>query len=75
MLEYLKYLIKTPSRLLFALGVTLFTLILGTTVFIMREDFIMENSVSFFVFTELFLLTLLVIGNYQVYSEWKNGRK
>jgi len=75
MKDFLKYLFKTPSRLLFLLGVFIFTLGLGIVVFIMREEFILENSVSFFVFTELFLLTILLISSNQVYTEWKNGRK
>jgi len=73
MKEYLKYLIKNPSKLLFSLGVTLFTTILGTILFIVREELIMENSVSMFVFLELFLVTTLIIGNYQPYKEWKDG--
>jgi hypothetical protein len=73
MKEYLKYLIKNPSKLLFSLGVTLFTIILGVSTFIIREDFIIENSLNFFIFSELFFTAILVIGNYQVYKEWKDG--
>jgi len=47
MKEYLNYLVKNPSKLLFALGGSLFT---------------------------LFLIVILFAVNYQVYTEWKDGR-
>lgn len=73
-MEYVKYLLKNPSKLLFPLGATIFSLVLGIVVFIVREEFILENSVGLFVFTEIFLLLILIVSNYQVYKEWKDGR-
>lgn len=73
MTKYLKYLIKNPSKLLFALGATIFTLTAGILIIINREEFILENSIELFVFVEVFLSVILTVSNYQVYKEWKDG--
>jgi len=75
MKEYFKYLIKNPSRLLFSLGVSIFSITLLIVIFILREEFIAENSPTLFVFSETFMLLLLFVGNYQVYKEWEDGHK
>lgn len=73
MTKYLKYLIKNPSKLLFALGATIFTLTIGVIIIINREEFILENSLGLFIFSEVFLSVILTASNYQVYKEWKDG--
>jgi hypothetical protein len=75
MKEYFKYLIKNPSRLLFSLGVSIFSITLLIVIFILREEFIAENSPTLFVFSETFMLLLFFVGNYQVYKEWEDGHK
>ena len=73
MKKYLNYLVKNPSKLLFALGGTIFTLFLIVITLVYGEDIVYENSITFFVFIELFLGVLLFTVYYQVYKEWKDG--
>ena len=74
MKEYLTYLIKNPSKLLFALGGSIFTLFLVVICFLFKEDIIINNSSTFYLLIQVFPLLILFAVNYQVYTEWKDGR-
>ena len=74
MKEYLNYLVKNPSKSLFALGGSVFTLFLIVICVLFREDIIMNNSSTFYLLIQVFLMVILFAVNYQVYTEWKDGR-
>jgi len=74
MKEYLNYLIKNPSKLLFALGGSIFTLFLIVICFFLKEDIIIDNSSIIYLLLQSFLVIILFVVNYQVYTEWKDGR-
>lgn len=74
MKEYLNYLVKNPSKSLFALGGSLFTLFLIVICVFFKEDIVDNNSYIFYLFIQTFLMLILFAVNYQVYTEWKDGR-
>jgi len=74
MKEYLNYLVKNPSKLLFALGGSLFSLFLIVICVFFKEDIVDNNSYIFYLFIQVFLMLILFVINYQVYTEWRDGR-
>jgi hypothetical protein len=72
-MEYIKYLLKNKTRLLFVLFVNVFTLPLLIFLF-SNYEYVVDES-SEFVFFVLTILTILIsiLGNYQPYKEWKDG--
>lgn len=74
MKEYLNYLTKNPSKLLFALGGSVFAIFLIVICLLFREDIVMNNSLAFYLFIQVFSVLILFVVNYQVYIEWKDGR-
>lgn len=74
MKEYLNYLIKNPSKLLFAFGGSVFAIFLIVICLVFREDIVMNNSLAFYLLIQVFSVLILFVVNYQVYIEWKDGR-
>lgn len=73
MKNYLNYLKNSPVKLLWLCGVSLFciTCVLYLTKGI--ESTIDDIGYVFYYGIMLFLLTILIVSNYQTYKEYKDG--
>jgi|688.fasta_scaffold790176_3 hypothetical protein len=72
-MEYIKYLLKNKSKLLFHLFVSIFTISITTFLITEMEYVIDESSELIFILLLILLSLVFCIGNYQPYSEWKDG--
>ncbi len=74
-MNYIKYLLKNKTRLLFVIFLNLFTIGILTHL-IINYDYVVEESSEFvFKLFVVLLLAIFFVGNYQPYKEWNDGNK
>jgi hypothetical protein len=72
-MEYIRYLLKTKSVLLFVIFLNLFTVSIATFSLFNMEYVISESSEFVFILLMILTVSIFVFGNKQPYDEWKDG--
>jgi hypothetical protein len=72
-MEYIKYLLKTKSVLLFVIFLNLFTVSIATFSLLNMEYVISESSEFVFIVLMIITTSVFIFGNKQPYDEWKDG--
>ena len=70
-LDYLKYLIKNPMKIVWLLVVNVFVQVVGF--FIFSGDLYAENGTLVMWALGIFITAIFVVANSQPYVEWRDG--
>ncbi len=70
-LDYTKYLIAKPTKILWLLVLNILVQIIGICVF--SGDVYAENGTFVMVLLSIFITVVFLLGNMQPFKEWKDG--
>ena len=73
MINYLKHLIKRPLKILWILGIYIFTIVVSIVLIKAKDEIVIDNSVTLYVGLWIFIAIVFLIANYQPYKEYRDG--
>lgn len=74
MKKYLKYLISKPGKLAFSLLVVVLVSLGFYNLFSNLEDLLYDNSLLVIIMVLVLMISVLFLGLYQPYKEWKDAK-
>lgn len=75
MLDYLKYLLKNPLKILWSFLSLLITISITTNIIYNKEEFLSENPTWLYYGSIILLIFITGLVIYQPYKEWKDINK
>jgi hypothetical protein len=72
-MNYLKHLIKNPLKILWILGIYIFTIVVSIVLVKSKDEIVIDNSVGLYIGLWIFISLVFLIANYQPYKEYKDG--
>ncbi len=70
-IDYAKYLITKPAKILWLLVLNILVQIIGICIF--SGDVYAENGTLVMVLLSIFITAIFILGNAQPFKEWKDG--